>query len=277
VRSCARRLALCAQAADALASHLTALLPNAFAQFPALADFEVWAGDGHFHAAAVHDPRDEKGRKHATGHLFMLDLRQHVMAHLTVGDQDERIKEHDMRGLKRTEVSALRRGALKGRRVIVVWDRAGIDFRQWHHWKHTGGLYFISREKDNMALEVCGENQWDRADAFNAGVLADELGMPASAGVLIRRVRFVRPDTGEEMVFLTTEFTLPPGLIAQLYRRRWDLEKAFDEFKNKLNEKKAWATGANAKTMQAQFLCITHNLLLLLDHQLAGELNSTFA
>lgn len=267
----ARRLAFCSQAADALASHLIALLPDSLAQFPALADFDVWAGDGHFHAAAAHDPRDEKGRKHATGHLFMLDLRRHVMAHLTVGDQDQRLKEHDMRGLKRTELNTLRMGAPKGRRVIVVWDRAGIDFRQWHHWKNTGGLYFISREKENMALEVCGENPWDRADPLNAGVLADELCMPASAGVLIRRVRFMRPDTGEEIVFLTTEFTLPPGLIAELYRRRWDIEKAFDEFKNKLGEKKAWATSANAKTMQAQFLCITHNLLLVLDHHLAGE------
>ena len=67
------------------------------------------------------------------------------------------------------------------------------------------------------------------------------------------------------------KLTLPPGLIAELYRRRWCIEKAFDEFKNKLGEKKAWATSATAKTMQAQFLCITHNLLLWLDHQMSVE------
>ena len=67
------------------------------------------------------------------------------------------------------------------------------------------------------------------------------------------------------------ELTLPPGLIAELYRRRWCIEKAFDEFKNKLGEKKAWATSATAKTMQAQFLCITHNLLLWLHHQMSVE------
>jgi hypothetical protein len=247
------------------------LLPDALAQFRALDGFEVHAGDGHFHAAAAHDPRDSEGRKQPTGHLFMLDLRTHLLGHLTVGDQDARLKEHDMRGLKRTELSALRMGAATGRKVIVVWDRAGIDFRQWHLWKQTGGLYFISREKENMALEVCGENRWDRADALNAGVIADELCMPSSAGVAVRRVRFQRPDTGEEIAFLTMELTLPPGLIAELYRRRWDIEKAFDEFKNKLGEKKAWATSATAKTMQAQFLCITHNLLLWLDHQMAAQ------
>jgi hypothetical protein len=254
-----------------LLSHLSPLLPDALAQFPALNGFDVWAGDGHHHAAAAHDPRDVEGRKHPTGHLFMLSLRTHLMGHLTVGDQEARLKEHDLRGLKRMELDALRMGAAKGRRVIIVWDRAGIDFRQWHHWKNTGGLYFISREKENMALEVCGENQWDRADPLNAGVIADELCSTPRAGVLLRRVRFIRPDTGEEIAFLTMELTLPPGLIADLYRRRWDIEKAFDGFKNKLGEKKAWATSATAKTMQAQFMCITHNLLLWLDHQMVVQ------
>jgi len=40
---------------------------------------------------------------------------------------------------------------------------------------------------------------------------------------------------------------------------RWDVEKVFDELKNKLGEKQAWATSKNAKTMQATFLCIAHN------------------
>lgn len=266
-----RRLAVCSEAAAALASVLSPLLPDALAGFPALNEFDVWAGDAHFHAAAAHDPRDLKGRKHPVGHLFMLDLRTHLMRHLTVGDQDARLKEHDIRGLKRTELSALRMGAPKGRRVIIVWDRAAIDFHQWHHWKQTGGLYFISREKQNMTLEVCGENRWDRADPLNAGVIADELCSTSRSGVLLRRVRFARPDSGEEISFLTMELTLPPGLIAELYRRRWDIEKAFDEFKNKLGEKKAWATSATAKTMQAQFMCITHNLLLWLDHQMVAE------
>jgi hypothetical protein len=143
-----RRLAFCSQSATALLAHLSPLLPDALAQFPALAGFDVWAGDGHHHAAAAHDPRDSEGRKHPTGHLYLLDLRSHLMGHLTVGDQDARLKERDMHGLKRMDLQALRMGAAKGRKVIIVWDRAGIDFRQWHYWKDTGGLYFISREKE---------------------------------------------------------------------------------------------------------------------------------
>ncbi len=65
--------------------------------------------------------------------------------------------------------------------------------------------------------------------------------------------------------------TLAPGLIVLSYRRRWDIEKAFDEFKNKLNEKKSWASSVAAKAAQANFLCLVHNLIVLYDHELEKE------
>jgi hypothetical protein len=59
-----------------------------------------------------------------------------------------------------------------------------------------------------------------------------------------------------------TECTLPPGVIAHLYWLRWEIEKTFDELKSKLGETKAWASTANAKTIQAHFLCMAHNLMI---------------
>ena len=41
--------------------------------------------------------------------------------------------------------------------------------------------------------------------------------------------------------------TLPPGLLAFIYKKRWDIEKVFDQFKNKLMENKAWEKSGNAK------------------------------
>ena len=64
---------------------------------------------------------------------------------------------------------------------------------------------------------------------------------------------------------------LPAGVIVELYRRRWEAEKTFDEIKNKLGEKKAWATSLVAKEAQAQFIAITHNLLLLYEQKLETE------
>ena len=45
----------------------------------------------------------------------------------------------------------------------------------------------------------------------------------------------------------------------------------YDELKSKLGETKAWATTANAKTMQAHFLCIAHNLMIRCESELERE------
>ncbi len=70
--------------------------------------------------------------------------------------------------------------------------------------------------------------------------------------------------------------TLEPGLLALLYKTRWEIEKVFDETKTKLAEKKSWATTTTAKQMQAHFVAIVHNLLLLLAdwHQQQGVENT---
>ena len=94
--------------------------------------------------------------------------------------------------------------------------------------------------------------EWDKIDPINHGILNDEL-VGSSNGVMLRRVTCQAPDTGQIRVFLTTEMTLPPGLIAHLYHRRWQIEKVFDCLKNKLNEKKSWATSETAKSAQAEF------------------------
>jgi len=61
---------------------------------------------------------------------------------------------------------------------------------------------------------------------------------------------------------------LETGTLSYLYKTRWNIEKVFDEIKNKLAEKQAWATSDTAKTMQAEFNCLMHNLMLTLEEPL---------
>ena len=261
-----RRLCLLQDLNGLLARHLNAGLPDELAMFPQLENFDLYAGDGHWHKAASHDPTlDEK--IYATGHFYALDLRRRTLYRLATAQGK---KEHDMHALKRLAKDRLRQGAPRKRQVIYVWDKAAIDFRFWHNLKTTAGIYFISLEKENMTLAALGENTWDKTEAINHGVLHDELVISAS-GIKLRRVTCQAPDTGEIRVFLTTEMTLPPGLIAHLYHRRWRIEKVFDCLKNKLNEKKSWATSPSAKAAQAEFLCLTHNLIRRLEEELAAK------
>ena len=267
-----RRLSLCAEVNTRLCARARKVLPNALAAFPSLAKFDVHAGDGHFHAHATHDPADCKGVHYAVGHLYSRNLRTGCLSHLTVNDQLARKKEHDMRALKRLEIVALRQGASKSRKVLYIWDRAGIDFRQWHKWQGSG-IYMLSRCKENMAFMPCGSLRFDDGDEINAGVLRDELVGTATSGLMLRRITFHDVVAERRFEFLTNvmESSVPPGVLAQLYRMRWEVEKSFDEIKNKLGEKKAWATSATAKSMQAQFICLSVNLLQLLEHELGRQ------
>ena len=258
-----RRLALVGELNHRLQSLVRQRQPDRLAAYPELDNFDVFAGDGHWHGAAVHDPLTQ-GTKHATGHFFGLNLRHGGVFHLAAADQVERLHEHDMRALKRVTLQTLSQGAPSGRQVLWVWDKAGIDFRQWHRWKHSAGIYFISRPKENMTRDVIGQQRWERDAPINQGIVDDVL-VATSQGVAVRRVTYRNPVDGELFEFLTNEFELPPGLIAHLYRLRWDVEKVFDEFKNKLGQKKSWASSPTAKSIHAQLICLTHTLLLLFE------------
>jgi hypothetical protein len=260
-----RRAALCAEANAALCARLTAQDHDAFAEFAELASYDLYAGDGHYLSPSAHDERIE-GAKHPIGHFFIFNLRTQALQHLTVAERDAatlRKSEHDMHALKRCDWPALRLGAPKRRKVLIVWDRAAIDFRYWHKAKESG-IYFLSREKENMRLEIIGVNPIERALPCNENVLRDEL-VSSSQGVMVRRIVYRDAVTGVEYRYLTTNLRLPPGLLALLYKRRWDIEKAFDETENRFEEGKAWASSATAKSIQAQLICLAWNLCLLLE------------
>jgi hypothetical protein len=251
------------------------MLPDVLAPFAVLNDYDVYAGDGHFHAHAAHDPADADGGKHATGHLFLRNLRTGMLSHLATLDQVARRKEHDLRPLnERVTPAMLRQGARKGRKVILAYDRAVIDYKLWARWKQGSGIYVITRAKENASLLKSADLPFNREDTINAGVLSDELVGPHSHGMMLRRIKFYDVINDREFVFLTNVLTaeMSPGALAFLYRMRWNIEKSFDEFKNKLGENKAWASSPTAKTMQAQFMCLSANLLTLFEHQMSvGE------
>jgi hypothetical protein len=81
--------------------------------------------------------------------------------------------------------------------------------------------------------------------AIQGGPLSDEL-VGTSMGVTLRRVTNQDPETATVYIYLTNlPLGVPPGIVALLCKSRWDVEKVFDEFKNKLGETKSWASNAS--------------------------------
>ena len=236
------------------------------ARHPELDGFAVYASDGHYEKAAAHTPA-VGGEIQPQGFFYSVNLRTHSMGLLDIARPAIK-KEHDMHALKRLAAKSLRMGEKDGVRVIVAYDPAVIDYQQWRNWK-TQGLYVVSTEKENSAAETIGLLEWDRTDPRNTGVLSDEY-VSTSTGYMMRRVAYRDPETGRGFSFMTSEFTVPPGLLAFIYKLRWDIEKAFDEKKNKLGVVKTWATSPEAKCQQAHFVCLAHNLMLMLERRI-GE------
>ena len=66
----------------------------------------------------------------------------------------------------------------------------------------------------------------------------------------LRRVGYKDAETGKVLVFLTNNFDLPPLLIAQLYKCRWQVELFFKWIKQNLRSKHC--LGATDNAVQTQ-------------------------
>jgi hypothetical protein len=268
-----RRLANITSLNDLLAGPMKLQVPDPYAQCAELADWDLYAVDGHYHKAACFDKKSKnsKGelRAIATGHFFRMNMRTHHMSCLGMANpEDGKKKAHDMTVIKRSTADQLRNGAPKGRKVMLIWDKACIDYRHWFKLKHTHGIYFITLEKSNSAAEPCSIDLVDRGDPRNDGIISDQL-VATSNGVTLRRIVYTNPEDGVTYTYLTSDNTLPAYQIVLLYKHRWDIEKIFHQFKSKMVERKSWASSLEAKQSHAIFECLAHNLLLLFEQYLS--------
>lgn len=263
-----RRLGMLREVHAALLAESRHGLSDCLEVIPELQGREVWAGDGHFHKAPCHEKlQTSNGNKLAVGQFFALDLRRERMAYMDLAG-DGKWGEHDMGMLKRRGRKVMCELSPKG--TIWVWDRAAIDFEFWYNLKQSAGIYGITRAKAGLALDTVKRRVWDTGDGRNKGVLADEEVL-ASGRYRMRRITVQDPEDDTIYELLTNDMTLPPGVVAHLYRMRWNVEKVFDETRNRLGEDKAWGTTREAKMAQGYLIAMTYNLIQLLQTHLKNE------
>ena len=240
---------------------------------PELKEYLIHLGDGHHHKAPIHEEK-VGGKVYSTQHFYAKNIRNHMMWHLAVADYgDTRKKEHDMHMLKRQDIETLRAGAPKGVKSLWIWDKACMSFQQWHEWKRRG-IYFLTLEKDLNEFTVISKADIDGEDDVNSCVVKDERVASGTKNLVLRRVTYRCPESGNVYRFITNlPMKIRPGVIAFLYKCRWDIEKSYNTFKHKFGETRAWAVSPTAKAAQANFLCLTHNLSLILNRKVDEEVS----
>ena len=119
-------------------------------------------------------------------------------------------------------------------------DRSYLDFSRLYTL-HQCAAFFVVRAKSNWRYRRLYSHAVDKQTGFYAAKdYPDKL----------RRVKVTDSETGQQLVFLTNNFTLPAHTISQLYRCRWQVELFFKWIKQHLRIKAFYGTSENAVKTQ---------------------------
>jgi hypothetical protein len=153
--------------------------------------------------------------------------------------------------------------------AYYLLDRGYLDFGRLFAI-HQAQAFFITRAKSNTKFKRRYSHPVDRT---NTNILCDQTGVltvfyssrdyPAT----LRRV-VVLDDAGKRVTFLTNNFALAPGLIAQLYRQRWQVELFFKWIKQHLRIKAFLGTSENAVKTQIWIAVCTYVLIAIVKKRL---------
>jgi hypothetical protein len=152
--------------------------------------------------------------------------------------------------------------------AFYVVDRGYVDFARLYRF-HLAGAFFITRCKRNMDFGV----RQRLAVAPDGLVKRDQLIRlrgPKSRRLYpdtLRRIRYIDPQTGKRLTFLTNHLTLDALTVASLYRKRWKVELFFKWVKQHLHVKAFFGTTPNAVKIQLWVAVIVFVLVHRLKHR----------
>jgi hypothetical protein len=150
--------------------------------------------------------------------------------------------------------------------ATYVFDLGYYDFGWWASL-HQAGCRIVTRLKINTPFEIAGE----RGVPVNSAILSDRTGyLPRRLAAsrrnplpdLVREVR-VKIETGKILRVFTNDLKASAQEIADLYKRRWQIELFFRWIKQTLKIRHFMGTSENAVRIQITVALIAFMLLRL--------------
>ena len=186
----------------------------------------------------------------------LIDLRGNIPTFIHISDG----KLHDVNIL---DLLVIEPGA------FYIMDRGYLDFSRLR--KITQALaFFVTRAKSNLKYRRLYSHKVDR----KTGVICDQTILLTGFYVAkdypgkLRRVKYHDAETDKTLVFLTNNFTLPPLVIAELYRCRWQVELFFKWIKQNLRIKSFYGTSENAVKTQIWIAVSVYVLVAIIKKRL---------
>lgn len=160
--------------------------------------------------------------------------------------------------------------------AYYVMDRGYLDFVRLFRM-HQAGAFFVVRNKRHVAFRVKVSRKVDKS----TGLRCDQtirLTSPRSDNAypeLLRRVRIYDEENQVTIVLLTNQFDVPALVIAELYRKRWQVELFFKWIKQHLRIRSFYGRSENAVRCQL-WAAISSYLLVALARQELGVERSLY-
>jgi Domain of unknown function (DUF4372)/Transposase DDE domain len=202
-----------------------------------------------------------KPTQHAVKLHTLLDLRGQIPTFIHISPA----QIHDVNALDLLTPEA---GA------FYIIDRGYLDFERLYRWT-LHAAFFVTRAKKNFRFTRVISHPVDKS----TGVQCDQTialrwfysvkAYPAR----LRRIRFLDAQRNKRLVFLTNNFTLPAHVIAELYRRRWQIELFFKWIKQHLRIKAFYGTSENAVKTQVWIAVCSYLLVAIVRKRLSLNLN----
>ena len=149
-----------------------------------------------------------------------------------------------------------------------VMDRAYLDFERLY-MIHQSQSWFVTRSKKNAKYRRVYSRKVDKSK----GLICDQMVRLTGTGVakkypeLIRRIKYIDPETGKRLVFLTNNMSVSAETIAELYKNRWHVELFFKWIKQRLHIKSFYGRSDNAVWSQLWIsVCVYLMIAILKKH-----------
>ena len=153
--------------------------------------------------------------------------------------------------------------------TIIVEDRAYFDFALMLNRIKAENV-FVTRIKSNTKYETIEE--LDLPDNVDQNILKDEIILLTSnkaieTGISEHKLRLVhvyKEDENKVIAIITNQLNWEYNTIAELYKKRWDIELFFKAIKQNLQVKTFWGTSENAVKSQIYVALISYLLIELI-------------
>lgn len=142
---------------------------------------------------------------------------------------------------------------------LIVFDRAYTNYKQFEVWNGQGTTW-VTRQKNDASFKVIADKEVN-PESSKKGVLADQmvvLGRRSNRNKIplinARRIIFRDPVKQKDFIFITNDFGLLPEQIADIYKKRWQIELLFKRIKQRYPLR--YFLGDSAGAIQIQIWCM---------------------